>query len=417
MDDLKQRLATLGRAVAEHQDDAASGAANAEPRSASIERARRKLLAPAAPSGSARRLAMAMAAALAVIGLVVIGLVVAPSRALSFVVAREGREAKGAIGEWVAAPASAPIDLRFSDGTTIAVDAGARARVTRVSARGAEVLIERGGVRADVIHAAEGTRWAIHAGPFEVIVTGTSFHAAWDPSSERFELSMIKGSVRVTGPFVPAGRVVVAGEHLAISVRDGRMELTNVAPVSSSIASAPIDARPSIEAPPAIDSAKPVASAPPSPSASASATPASSWRALAAKGRHREAIEAAEHAGFDGEIARASSSDLFLLADAARFAGRIDRAKQALVAARSRAGQRGRSAFLLGKIAADQERDAASAARWFEACVADEPGGPLEEQALGRLVELRRDKDLAARYLARYPSGAYAPIARSITSP
>lgn len=407
MDDLKQRLVTLGRAVAEHQDDGASSAA--------IERARRKLLAPAAPSGSARRLAMAMAAAIAVIGLVVTGLVVAPSRALSFVVAREGREAKGAIGEWVAAPASAPIDLRFSDGTTIAIDAGARARVTRVSARGAEVLIERGGVRADVIHAAEGTRWAIHAGPFEVIVTGTSFHAAWDPSSERFELSMIKGSVRVTGPFVPAGRVVVAGEHLAISVRDGRMELTNVAPVPSSIASATIDARPSIEAPPAIDSARPVASAPPSPSASAA--PASSWRALAAKGRHREAIEAAEHAGFDGEIARASSSDLFLLADAARFAGRIDRAKQALVAARSRAGQRGRSAFLLGKIAADQERDAASAARWFEACVADEPGGPLEEQALGRLVELRRDKDLAARYLARYPSGAYAPIARSITSP
>lgn len=407
MDDLRQRLVTLGRAVAEHRDDGASSAA--------IERARRKLLAPAAPSGSTRRLAMAMAAALAVIGLVVIGLVVAPSRALSFVVAREGREAKGAIGEWVAAPASAPIALRFSDGTTIAVDAGARARVTRVTARGAEVLIERGGVHADVVHAAEGTLWAIHAGPFEVIVTGTSFHAAWDPSSERFELSMIKGSVRVIGPFVPAGRVVVAGEHLAISVRDGRMELTNVAPVSSSIASAAIDARPPVEAPPTIESAKPAASAPPSPSASAA--PASTWRALAAKGRHREAIEAAEQAGFDGEIARASSSDLFLLADAARFAGRIDRAKQALGAARSRAGQRGRSAFLLGKIAADQEHDAASAARWFEACVADEPGGPLEEQALGRLVELRRDKDLAARYLARYPSGAYAPIARAITSP
>ena len=131
-------------------------------------------------------------------------------------------------------------------------------------------------------------------------------------------------------------------------------------------------------------------------------------------------MDAAEAAGFSAEVGRASASDLLALSDAARFAGRPARAKEALLAMRRRFGARGSSAFLLGKIAADQLRSPGEAATWFEIYLQEEPSGPLAEQALGRVMEIRkRDAGaarlVAERYLARYPNGAYAALARSLT--
>lgn len=131
-------------------------------------------------------------------------------------------------------------------------------------------------------------------------------------------------------------------------------------------------------------------------------------------------MAALDRAGFAAEIARASASDLLLAADSARFAGQPGKAREALLLARSRFGQRGRSAFLLGKIAADQQGAGAEGATWFETYLREEPGGPLAEQALGRLLELEKDparsRKAASRYLASYPGGAYAALARSIAS-
>jgi hypothetical protein len=133
-------------------------------------------------------------------------------------------------------------------------------------------------------------------------------------------------------------------------------------------------------------------------------------------------MDAAEAAGFSAEVARASASELLALSDTARFAGRPARAKEALLAMRRRFGARGSSAFLLGKISADQLRSPGEAATWFEIYLQEEPGGPLAEQALGRLLEIRKRDTGAARlvaerYLARYPNGAYAALARSLAGP
>ena len=90
---------------------------------------------------------------------------------------------------------------------------------------------------------------------------------------------------------------------------------------------------------------------------------------------------------------------------------------------RRRFGSRGRSAFLLGKIAADQLRSPGDAATWFETYLREDPGGALAEQALGRLVELRQRgapevaRTTAQRYLAAYPRGSYAALARSLLGP
>jgi hypothetical protein len=68
-------------------------------------------------------------------------------------------------------------------------------------------------------------------------------------------------------------------------------------------------------------------------------------------------------------------------------------------------------------VAADQSGDRAEAVKWFEVYLKEVPQGGLREQALGRLVELQkgtaRGRQAAERYLAAYPRGTYAELARA----
>jgi hypothetical protein len=313
--------------------------------------------------------------------------------------------------------------VRFSDGTAVTLAPGGRLRVTEADAAGASMLIERGALHAVVIHAGRDTRWSILAGPFAIRVTGTMFDVAWDPATETLRVHMEEGAVRIEGPGVPPERTVVAGEDLVISARDGRMTLTTArAPDGDpALPASSAAARPVIAAP---ISAEPSHLAPASPAPAIAAAPSPpAWKALAAAGKYREALEAAERPGFQRQIDHATGSDLLLLADAARFAGQPARARAALLAFRSRPGPRGTTAFLLGKIAADQAGASAEAVTWFETYLREDPSGALTDQALGRILELERRRDptaareIAARYLAKYPNGAYAELGRSLVSP
>src|SRR5262249_19863325 len=77
------------------------------------------------------------------------------------------------------------------------------------------------------------------------------------------------------------------------------------------------------------------------------------------------------------------------------------------------------SAFAFGRIAFDAENDFEGATRWFETYLFERPRGPLAREALGRTLEaLLRSHDARARttahtYLAQYPDGPHAPIARA----
>jgi TolA-binding protein len=151
-----------------------------------------------------------------------------------------------------------------------------------------------------------------------------------------------------------------------------------------------------------------------------------SWREQAERGHYREALSEAERRGFDGICRQASSSDLLTLAEAARFAGRVPRAEQALEAVRARyarSDDASTAAYLLGRIAAEANRDPGGAARWFRTYLAERPGGRLEREAEGRLLESLASTDLdAARktaraYLERYPSGPHAGFAKSLLAP
>ena len=426
MADLNDRFEELGKAVSDTSDRLADPTAIAAAR-------RRWLESPhAKPAGASRRRAALLLAAACVLCAALVGLVARRPSPLSFAVGAPSTP--GIVGEWIAASSDAPRVVRFSEGTRLTLSPSAKLRITETSARGAGIVLEQGSVDAEVTHTGPDTQWALRAGPFDVRVTGTRFEAAWDPVAETFELTMREGTVIVRGPVLSSERALLAGEQLRISVRDHGLTLTTaalattppaatlagstsaVSPGEAAIPSAPLLPSPSAAT---IGSAAPRSSAAAAIGLDPAVVSDRSWRELAAAGRYKEAFEATERVGFVQEIERASPADLSMLADVARFAGRPALAREALLAQRRRFGARGRTAFLIGKTAADQQGNAAEGVRWFEVYLSEEPGGALAEQALGRIMELTKKDSTAARsaadrYIARYPKGSYAGLARSV---
>ncbi|WP_437900724.1 tetratricopeptide repeat protein [Sorangium sp. So ce124] len=394
-----------------------------------LDGARRRFLGVAAGGSSrpgAARLGLARARWIAPAALVALAgacaallLVLLPSsRSLSFAVG----SAQGRVGAWIAAGADAPLAVAFSDGTSLALDANARARVVAADARGARVLLEGGRLTATVTHTATSA-WTFDVGPFDVLVTGTRFELSWSPVSEELKLVLREGSVAVSGPLVGGRRTVAAGETLEVFCKEQRFELTRrelpaAAPPPPS--STRIDQAASEPAPAATGTSERARIA---KAADASPRPPS-WRDLVAGDRYREAMTAAEAEGFDGLVARASAADLLMLADVARFSGKPDRAAAALTAARSRfagSGEAAKAAFHLGRMAFDQRRSYAEAERWFLVYLEELPGGSFAQEALGRIIECRESmgsageaREAARRYLALYPAGPHAAHARDL---
>lgn len=315
-------------------------------------------------------------------------------------------QAQGEVGAFVAVPEGESMPIRFSDGTTLTVASDSAARIVDASQDGARVVLERGRVHAAVRHRA-GSRWEIGVGPFDVRVTGTRFDVAWDPAVEAFELRLDRGSVLVSGPIVGESRRISAGETVRVSIREARLEITSQGLAQRTT-------------PQTTEATAPLPAAPePTPVTSAPAPHVPSWRELARDARYAEALEVAETLGFDPLCARASAADLMLLGDAARLSRNPARATQAFEALRRRFPSDGRApdaAFHLGRISSDPGRSA----RWFDTYLGERPQGSFALEASGRLIEaLRRAQDpraadAARRYLARYPNGPHAALARSI---
>lgn len=294
----------------------------------------------------------------------------------------------------------------FADGTTLLLSAGSRAEIAEVTRQGGRVELVEGNVRVSV-PPNQGRRWAFIAGPYTVEVKGTRFDLGWSPSAGRFDLTMFDGSVRVSGPGADS-RLVVAGQSLMLH----ESGVASAAPEATATATAADPPLPHVEP-----------SAPPSmqpPSARSASADRPSWQPLALEGKYAEAMKLAEDAGFDSVVAKSSASELLLLGDACRFAGRSARASEAYEAVRKRhAGglEARRALFSLGVLAFPGK----AAVPFFEQYLSEAPGGPLAPEALGRILEIRSRggetdaaKKLATQYLAQYPKGAHARLAQSI---
>ncbi len=326
------------------------------------------------------------------------------------------------VGSWLAAPAGGELALHFSDRSTVTLGASSHARVVDLRAREVKLLLENGRVSVTVIHN-KNRNWHLRAGPFDVAVTGTRFDVGWSPEHEQFFVHTLEGKVEVTGEQFGA-RGVSAGETLRAERLDGRWRFTETDVPTNQPTALSVSSSSSVASAQAagVEPSNPLPSSSVKRGAPSPATP--SWRELVAAGQYRAALEQAESDGFEGLCQRSNLSDLLALSEAARFAGRVDRARLALTSLRERF--RGEAAasvatFTLGRMAFDGSRDYLGAAKWFRAYLAEQPGGSLAREAAGRLVEsLERGGDhanaqAAARdYLARYPDGPQKRLARQI---
>jgi TolA-binding protein len=319
----------------------------------------------------------------------------------------------GEVGEWLATSATEQLPLDFSEGTHVDIAAGSRARVEEVNHRGARVVVEKGALSAHVTHRPEAS-WHFAAGPFDVLVVGTSLSVNWDPSSGMFELGVQRGSVVVSGPLIKSPQEVRAGERCRVDLTQQSMrleEVTKAAPPAPDLNLAPQPEAPAL--PDAADTSVPGAGNRMSPSTNAA------WLALVKEGKYRDAVAAAERGGLGRVYQTASADDLLELARSARLAGREDVEHDALVACRQRfKGQPSgaKAAYLLGRAAAPKE-----AAQWFETYLREQPSGMLAREAAGRLIESHQRagntagaREAAIRYLASYPDGPQAATARAV---
>lgn len=388
MGDRVNGLARLGEEVSRSLEEVrvASGGAS---------RVRLRIVAREAPRLRRSRVRLRrgrIAAALAIACAAMIALAIGwPRRALTFAV---GGGQSGVVGSFIAAPPVEGVPLAFSDGTRIVLAPSTRARVAAIGPKGARLLVESGTLHADVVHTGDA-KWAVEAGPFEVRVTGTSFDVAWDPKDEAIVVTLRDGSVVVSGCGLGAeGRRVAKGEELRASCK----------PAAAAAAAPAPPAETALVAATALpDAPKPVVTA------TASAPPS---------------IVSAAAAAVAKTPAAPSAADLLAEADAARYAGDLDRATDILTTVRQRfAGSdaAAAAAFALGRIAFDARHDLVAAGDWFDTYLRERPSGPLAREALGRALEARhragddaRAELLAVRYLGSYPDGPHANLARKL---
>lgn len=133
---------------------------------------------------------------------------------------RVGNGKPGMENAWIRADSNADQPVVFSDGTTMLLRPGARARVTRLGPDGADVQIQRG--RAAVSLHPEKTRWTLDLGPYKLEAAGARFNVGWDPATGHLSVDMRDGSARMTGPGLGPSRTVIAGEKLALPARTSR---------------------------------------------------------------------------------------------------------------------------------------------------------------------------------------------------
>lgn len=390
-----------------------------------LERSRARLLAASRPGRWWRAPRLALAA----IVLLLAGFTLVlrqQTQPLSF---RVGPAARDQVGDWIAASQGQSVPIVFSDGTELTLLDQGRARVVDVAATGASVFVERGKLRAAVVPRPRG-QWRLFMGPYRVRVTGTKFDVAWEPESERFALSLLEGSVVVSGPAIDGERTLRAGESLELARPAPSRAATEALPEpqpASPVVSGPASGGPAAaepDAPPAPD--KPAAAPGRQRQRRAlepSATRAPDFRELARAGRYREALAASEREGFEQLCQSSSAADLMLLADVARLAGNAARARAAYERVRQRfPGQDdGQAAFFLGRLAFDERADYLEAARYFELSLGEQPRGVLAREAAGRLIEARllsgdgEGARAAARwYLERHADGPHARTARRL---
>lgn len=418
-------LERLAKLIADEQDtlrQRAEGRAGVRMRLLSLEAGRQGRLRP--------RLVGLLAAALAFCSVFLLVRRHTSERGPYVLVGRTGLQVS--VGTWLHASENESLPLAFSDGTRVEMAPKSRARVLVLAPGETRLLLESGRAHVEVAHR-PGQNFSVATGPFNVRVTGTRFDVTWSPERDQFELALAEGQVELSGCVFGGGRKLAAGQKVEASCRTPRLAIAysspSTAPASSLAAAEPAEPREATALPSpnsnkdstARSAADPVLSRKPDASAGHAA-----WLELARQGNYAEAFTAADAQGFDELCQRTSPAELSLLAEAARHAGQLGKARSAFSAVRRRfpaAKEAGLAAFSLGLLEFDGFGAYAKAAEWFQTYLKERPGGSLAREARGRMMEAmhrtgRRTeaRNLALTYLLDYPAGPHAELARRIVS-
>lgn len=391
-------------------------AAGSAPPAETRERVRARLLAGATPRARLRGFGYALACAI-VLSLLggTLAFRAGHSRGL------EATTARGTVveGAWLTATAESPLGLAFGDRGQMKLAARARGRLARLSPERVELALEDGAVDVDV-KPKSGTSWGVAAGPYRVEVLGTAFQTRWNVATKQLEVQVTRGLVRVVGGSLDEeGIRLHAGDRLELDATDGRAVLMRKNALGAPAGSAASDTA----APASSSAATPSESMVPTPAPDA-VGPVVDFRELARQAKYPEALALAEKSGFEALTRSLGAADLKLLTDVARYQRQSARAKLALLALRRRfpkSAEGATATFLLGRLAAEQERDYLEAAKWFATYSQEHPSGSMAGEALGRRAQVLAQagdaaaaKLAASQYLARFPEGAYAKVARGL---
>lgn len=287
--------------------------------------------------------------------------------------------------------------LSFSDGTAVELEPRARVRVAALRADGAELVLESGTLEARV-EPGSSDAWAVMAGPFRVELVGAGLTMHWE--HEHLELYLHTGRATVQGPGIDGLRELVVSERLTLGTS---------APVGSPKAGVPASAEPEPEPaerekehddradePVGADEPEAGVSSPsrarhprrgrtPRAGTDHGGNEPDGWRSLARQGRYRQAIEAAEAAGFSRLCDALGAAALLELADAGRYARKIARAREALRALRRRfpgTKAAAAAAFDLGRLGSG-----CTGVTWFRTYLRERPQGSMAEAARRRVDE------------------------------
>ena len=379
-----------------------------------------------------RRLAVTSAAAvLCAAGVTASYLRRAPTGEKSIEYRVAGASTPAPIGKYVAPLAHQPLALRFSEGSVVELEPGARARVARTTTHGATVLIETGGAQVNVVHR-PATDWTILAGPYTVHVTGTAFNLDFEAASQRFELKMQSGVVSVEGPGLSHAVEVRRDQKFVHYVGDPNFERkdSESAAADDSTNSADVSGNSSLDtsdvgAPTEGTVSRKVTVASGDGSAARDILARSGWAADVARGEYASVLRKAKEKGWTQVLEAANTQDLMAVANAARFLGRAESSREALEALRRRfqgtaAAQS--ASYLLGRLA--EPNSSVQAINFYLQYEREAPNGPLVAEAAGRrllLIQATGDRSgterLARDYVSRFPDGPYAGVARKIVLP
>jgi transmembrane sensor len=327
----------------------------------------------------------------------------------------------GGLGSLV--QADAETDLRFSDGTEIDLERASSGQVAATGPHGARVQLHRGRARVHVVPR-RGNDWVFQAGPCQLQVTGTKFDMHWSERDQVLEVLLYNGSVVVKGPPAPDGVVMHQAQRLVMDVARGQARLGPLAQQGAetepprrqpAVRTAPSESPAPSEMPASdVDDEPPVRSE----------RRAEGWSARVLAGDFDRVLREAKRRGFSQVLARDGAPEVMALAEAARYSHRLPLARRALAAVRDRfpgSPQAQKAAFLLGRMAEDQDGDLVAALSWYGEYLAATPEGPYRDEALGRQMAATqrlsgsgKARSLAEQYLRRYPDGPYAAPARAV---